>query len=113
VRYPPQRRAKAFMLKKADSQNPLITALYDQRILHLVRRGVSSNEQPGVRFNVYAIDYGCYVDLVSTQRAPHGFLPNGDGQYADIDVPSEDYRSIRRAILDLKKFESGQLRLRF
>lgn len=110
-----ERRAKAFMLQQGpETMHPLVTALYDQRVLHLVRRGVSAKDQPGVRFNVYAIDYGCYVDLITTQRAPKGFLPaeGQDGQaeiYIDIEVPPEDYRSIRRAILSLTDFEGRRL----
>lgn len=106
-----RRRAKAFMLRHgADSQHPLIRSLYDNRILHLIKKGVSSRDEPGVRYNVFAIDYGCYVDLILTTRAPQ-LLPMSDSEedyaVAHVDVPSEDYRSIRRAILDLSEFDKA------
>jgi hypothetical protein len=107
-----ERRAKAFMLRQGpDSQNPLIRSLYDNRVLHLIKKGVSSRDEPGVRYNVFAIDYGCYVDLILTTRAPQGLLPvDGDGgDLAHITVPQEDYRSIRRAILDLDEFERQRI----
>jgi hypothetical protein len=93
-----------------DTQHPLIRSLYDQRILHVVRKSVAARDRPGVRFNVYAIDYGCYVDLMTTARAPRGLLPiqDEDGQVSYVDVPSEDYRSIRRAILNIAEFESSR-----
>jgi hypothetical protein len=76
-------------------------------MLHLVKRSVSAHDQPGVRYDVYKIDYGCYVDLLTTQKAPQGLLPVDDpvegGEY--IDVPPGDYRAIRRAILDLNAFQ--------
>lgn len=50
------------------------------------------------RYDVYKIDYGCYVDLISTSRAPVGLLAGTDDG-AFVDVPPDDYRSIRRAIL--------------
>ena len=102
-----KRQARAFMLQQgAPSQDELIRLLYDARILHVVRRGVAAKDKPGVRFNVYSIDYGCYVDLISTARAPQGLLQiedeRGSSQY--VNVPADSYRSIRSAILDLKAF---------
>lgn len=98
------RRARAFLLPTS-TRDELIDYLYDQRVLHIIKRGVSSNDTPGVRYNVYAIDYGCYVDLTSTSSAPRGlFEADVDGSTGYVDVPATDYRSIRRAILDLPKF---------
>lgn len=101
------RRARAFLLP-SDVQSDLIDFLYDSRVLHVIKKGVSSHDTPGVRYNVYAIDYGCYVDLISTTRAPSGLFEiefdddAGATQY--VQVPVTDYRSIRRAILDLTEF---------
>ena len=106
-----QRRARAFLLR-TDVADRLIDALYDARVLHVLKRSVSTHDQPGVRYDVYKLDYGCYVDLISTAKAPAGLLPfddeSGEGRF--IDVPPDDYRSIRRAILTLEDFyavESG------
>lgn len=99
------RRARAFMLK-SNEENKLINFLFDARILHVIKQNVSSRDTPGVRYNVHSIDYGCYVDLINTTRAPKGLFEDevGENQTAFIDVPKDDYRSIRRAILDLPKF---------
>lgn len=102
------RRARAFLLP-SDARSELIDYLYDSRVLHVIKKGVSSNETPGVRYNVYAIDYGCYVDLISTANAPQGLF-QVDDDLADtagfVEVPATDYRSIRRAILNLADFET-------
>jgi hypothetical protein len=86
----------------------LIDSLFDSRVLHLLKRNISAQEQPGMRYDAFKIDYGCYVDLLSTAREPQGMLPLGDGEgCADdgfVDVPPDDYRAIRRAILDLSAF---------
>jgi hypothetical protein len=104
-----QRRARAFLLR-SDSADELIEALYDARVLHLLKRSVSTHDQPGVRYDVYKIDYGCYVDLIATAKSPQGLLPL-DTDPGDpvqfVDVPPDDYRSIRRAILSLDKFYDG------
>jgi hypothetical protein len=62
----------------------------------VLKKNISSRDEPGVRYDVYKIDYGCYVDLVNTSQAPRGLFETEDGF---IEVPRDDYRSIRRAIL--------------
>jgi hypothetical protein len=101
-----ERRARAFLLRQGET-HPLIDTLYDSRVLHVVRRGVSGGDVAGVRFNAYALDFGCYVDLFNTKKAPAGLFPTQDeaGNEVYAEVPQDDYRSIRRAILDLGRFE--------
>lgn len=69
----------------------------------LLKRNIAAHDQPGVRYDVYKIDYGYYVDLLSTARSPEGLLNLDVGGFAE--VPPDDYRAIRRAILDLAEFE--------
>lgn len=96
------RRARAFLLLRR-VRNELIDTLFDARVLHLLKRNISAHDQPGFRYDVYKIDYGCYVDLLSTARSPQGLFETDDGRF--IKVPPDDYRAIRRAILDIEKFE--------
>ena len=96
------RRARAFLLRRGVSHD-LIDNLFDARVLHLLKRNISAQDQPGIRYDVYKIDYGCYVDLLATARSPQGLLNRGKGEFAE--VPPDDYRAIRRAILDLEEFE--------
>ena len=95
------RKARAFLLRRGIS-NDLIDNLFDARVLHLLKRNIAAHDQPGVRYDVYKIDYGCYVDLLSTARTPQGLLNLDLGGF--VEVPPDDYRAIRRAILDLSEF---------
>lgn len=101
------RRARAFLLESG-TRDTLIDSLFDSRVLHLLKRNISAQEQPGMRYDAFKIDYGCYVDLLSTAREPGGLLPLGGDSGSDdagfIEVPPDDYRAIRRAILDLSAF---------
>jgi len=101
------RRARAFLLR-ADSKDELIESLFDARILHILKRNISTHDDPGVRYNVYKLDYGCYVDLIATAKAPGGLLPMDDrddnGKEKFTEVPPDDYRAIRRAVLRLGDF---------
>jgi hypothetical protein len=96
------RRARAFLLR-TDVRHDLIDTLFDARVLHLLKRNVSAHDQPGVRYDVYKLDYGCYVDLFGTMKSPLGLLGADDGSF--VSVPPDDYRAIRRAILELQQFE--------
>lgn len=103
------RRARAFLLK-SDTRDELIDTLFDARILHVVKNSVSAHDQPGARYTVYSIDYGCYVDLITTSRAPQGlFQAETENGPEYVEVPVNDYRSIRRAILDLELFYRTQV----
>ena len=109
-----RRRARAFLLEQGEGNNdPLISALYDARVLHVIRRGIAAQDRAGVRFDVYAIDYGSYVEYINTARATQGLFEteNDEGAGEWVDVPGNDYRSIRRAILELDKYETRQMAL--
>jgi len=104
------RRARAFLLG-TDATDELIEALFDARVLHVLKKNISTHDEPGKRFDVYKLDYGCYVNLISTARSPEGLFQldneNDDGQAQFIEVPPDDYRAIRRAILRLDEFYRG------
>lgn len=106
-----ERRARAFLLRQQERNARLIADLYDARVLHVIKRGVSSRDEPGVRYDVYQLDFGCYVELIATTRAPQGLfqadIDGHDGEGGWVAVPGEDYRSIRRAILHLGEFEQA------
>lgn len=102
------RKARAFLVKQDQTLNPLVQQLVDERILHIIKRGWSGKDSPGERFDVLQIDYGCYVHLLGTNAAPQSLLGDSrddDSDFAavvgDVLVPEDDYRAIRRAILDL------------
>ncbi len=70
---------------------------------------MSAAHRPGERFVVYKLDYGCYIDLVNTDKFPDSLLFDGDSGSSANDnamflVPDDDARSYRRAILDLAEF---------
>jgi hypothetical protein len=78
-----------------------------QVMIHVLKRSISGHDEPGVRYRAYKIDYGCYVELLKTARAPQGLLQGvtetGEEHY--FDVPPDDYRAIRRSILDMNEFD--------
>lgn len=98
------RRTRAFLLP-VDIQDPIIDRLFDRRALHILNRNRSAAHRPGERFIVYKLDYGLYVDLYNTDRYPEGLLIDEEiAPDIDSEVPLDDARSYRRAILDLQQF---------
>jgi hypothetical protein len=102
-----KRRARAFLFP-SNSNDSSVEELFDARLLHILKKNVSSKDQPGKRFDVFKIDYGCYVDLINTGKEPKALFEADDEL---IEVPKDDYRSIRRAILtpeQLKEIASSR-----
>lgn len=94
-----KRKARSFLLPRHLERHPTIQLLFDARVLHHMQRGYADKDNPGVRFNIYTIDYGAYVDLLGTSREPELDL-QGDRVGSDVVVPFDDKRSIRRIVLD-------------
>lgn len=91
-----ERKARAFLFP-ANVRDERIDSLFDARILHILKKNTSSHDEPGTRYDVYKIDYGCYVELINTSKTPLGLYEEDDGGF--VEVPKDDHRSIRRAIL--------------
>lgn len=101
------RKAKAFLVR-SDERNEILDRLFDERILHIAKRSYSTKQEPGIRYKVWKIDYGCYVDLINTSRAPTAFLLEGTDLEGDsgLIIPEDDFRAIRRAVLTIADFEA-------
>jgi hypothetical protein len=102
-----ERRARSFLLPRHLERDPIIQRLFDARVLHQMQRGYADKDNPGVRYNIYTLDYGTFVDLIGTSKQPTlDLFEVGAEQDLELDfepdlvVPFDDKRSIRRVILD-------------
>lgn len=94
------RRARSFLLPRELEKHEVIQKLFDARVLHLMQRGYADKDNPGVRYNIYTLDYGTYVDLLNTNSQPELNLITIENEVPeDFVVPFDDKRSIRRIIL--------------
>ena len=99
------RSARSFMVEKKLEKHSVIRSLFDYRLIHLVQRGYADKDNPGVRYNIFTLDYGTYVDLIGTLRAPTKDFIESNGDAEIIVVPFDDKRSIRRIILRAEDLE--------
>jgi hypothetical protein len=93
------RKARAFMVPRELERHPIVQRLFDARVLHPMQRGYADKDSPGVRYNIYTLDYGTYVDLLGTSNQPNLGFENTDTATSDFVVPFDDKRSIRRIVL--------------
>ncbi len=100
------RRARSFMLPRELERHPVVQRLFDARVLHHMQRGYADKDNPGQRYNIYAIDYGAYVDLLGTAKQPELELIADREVSEEFVVPYDDKRSIRRIILDRAVLEA-------
>ena len=55
--------------RDGESNDRLIQRLYDARLIHRVRQGVSLDPQhPSGVYDIYVIDYGCFLGLLAAGR---------------------------------------------
>lgn len=60
-----KRRSRTFLLEHTTTAaHQAVDDLYDARLLHVLRRGIVDQHQPGTLYDGFAIDYGCYVALM-------------------------------------------------
>ena len=94
-----KKKARSFLVSRDLERHPIIQKLFDARVIHLVKKGYSDKDNPGIRYSIYSLDYGTYVDLKNTTKQPEIDF-NEDFEYSDeIIVPFDDNRSIRRIVL--------------
>lgn len=100
-----QKKTRAFLVQ-GDIKDRLIDFLFDSRVIHLLKQGVSVNSIQGRKFNLYSLDYGCYAHLINTKNEPKGLLRE-DSKY--ILVPKIDNTYNRSSILDLERYYNAGL----
>ena len=93
------KKARSFLLPRNLERHPMIQRLFDARVIHHMQRGYADKDNPGVRYNIYTLDYGTYVDLIGTSKQPQLTLYDTVEESDGIVVPFDDKRSIRRIIL--------------
>lgn len=98
-----KRRARSFLLPRELERHPVVQRLFDARVIHHMQRGYADKDNPGIRYNIYSIDYGTYVDLLGTSKEPELDLIERDEP--DIVVPFDDKRSIRRIVFHREVLE--------
>lgn len=98
-----ERKARAFLVP-AGTRSADIDALFDARVLHVTKRDISQPDGSSTeRYDAFKLDYGCYVHLMATRISSAKAASE-----IEVDVPSDDYRAVRRAVLNLEQYQSNK-----
>lgn len=104
------RKVKAFLVPQKLSSSITLQELMTARLLHRWHVGYAAKSgEIGERYDIYAIDYGAYVDLRETNIGRELEESMFEDQYDTADVPPTiDKRAVRHIVLDeqlLAKFD--------
>jgi hypothetical protein len=106
-------KARTFMVEVEKAEHPRLIRLLNERILHRLSGTYSHPDRPGVRHDLFAIDYGAFARFRGTKNAIHEEAfwgnHNSDGLTAEEKtqlVPVDDKRSIRRITFDPDTLET-------
>lgn len=98
-----RRRSRTFIVDQlACSRHEMIDELYDARLLHVLRRGISDAKTPGTLYDGFAIDYGCYVSLLIDGELSSRPRDKGGWLSSPKSMPPDGF-SLSREALDLTK----------
>lgn len=56
-----KKKARSFLVSRDLERHSIIQKLFDARVIHLVKKGYSDKDNPGIRYSIYSLDYGTYV----------------------------------------------------
>lgn len=94
------RKARSFLVPRDLQQDRVLQGLFDARVIHIVQRGYADKDNPGMRYDIYTLDYGTYVNLLNTSRQPtFEYVEYRENAEEEFIVPFDDKRSIRRIVL--------------
>jgi hypothetical protein len=106
-------KSRTFMVESAKAGHRDLTRLLNERLLHRIPGYYSHPDRPGVRYEIFTIDYGAYVRFKGTVNEPRELviaetkeLLKLPGREREHMVPLDDKRSIRRIIFDPEKLTS-------
>jgi hypothetical protein len=100
-------KSRTFLVEKPKAEHRCILRLLNERVLHRLNETYSHPDRPGLRYEIFTLDYGAYVRYRGTKDDPDRpvFLFEDDllsMSHNDMEfmVPLDDKRSIRRIVFD-------------
>ena len=99
-------KSRTFLVEAEKVNHPRLLRLLNERILHRLNVTYSHPDTPGIRYELFTIDYGVFVRFRGTVNAVKEEVFVVEGSNDDLVVPIDDHRSIRRIVFDPDKVKS-------
>jgi hypothetical protein len=100
-------KSRTFLVESGKAEHPRLVQLLNERVLHRLGGTYSHPDRPGIRYDLFTVDYGAFAQLRGTvnevqedvfwEKASEGALSE---QQRRLMVPVDDKRSIRRITFD-------------
>jgi hypothetical protein len=100
-------KSRTFMVELRHEENPRLIRLLNERILHKLNIHYSHPDRPGLRYELFTLDYGAYVAYRGTVNEPKQEVFFDEDDIREMPekekvgiVPYDDRRSIRRIVFN-------------
>jgi hypothetical protein len=100
-------KSRTFLVESNKAENPRLIRLLNERVLHRLNGTYSHQDRPGIRYDLFTVDYGAFVRFRGTVNQVledvflQAELPQALGEdERRLMVPIDDRRSIRRITFD-------------
>jgi hypothetical protein len=100
-------KSRTFLVESSKAENPRLVRLLNERVLHRLSGTYSHPDKPGVRHDLFTVDYGAYARLRGTKDEiqeqmfwEQEHLDSLSAEQRSLLVPVDDKRSIRRITFD-------------
>jgi hypothetical protein len=100
-------KSRTFLVESSKAESPRLIRLLNERVLHRLNGTYSHPDRPGIRYDLFTVDYGAFVRFRGTvNQVREEVFWQGDTQETLTEderrlmVPIDDRRSIRRITFD-------------
>lgn len=100
-------KSRTFLVESGREEHPRLLRLLNERILHRLNAKYSHPDRPGLRYELFTLDYGAYVAYRGTVNEPTQQALFTEEELKSLSeseklgiVPYDDRRSIRRIVFD-------------
>jgi hypothetical protein len=100
-------KSRTFLVESSKAESPRLIRLLNERVLHRLNGTYSHPDRPGIRYDLFTVDYGAFVRFRGTvNQVREEIFWQGSAQELLTEderrlmVPIDDRRSIRRITSD-------------
>jgi len=109
-------KSRTFLVETSKAEHSRLIRLLNERVLHRLNGTYSHPDRPGIRYELFTVDYGAFVRFRGTVNAVNEdvFFERDASAEPENTVPVDDKRSIRRITFDPETLDvEGDRQLKF
>ena len=102
-----EKRSRGFLVS-SELRIEILDILFYEKLIHKLKDDITDYEKPYNSYILYSIDYGCYLDLLDTSKAPRGLfkIVTDEGYQRYVDKIESKFKNFYDSILDEDYFRN-------